>query len=226
MLGTVEAPDGAQLTVADVPGLIEGASEGVGLGHAFLAHLERARLLVHVIDGSEGDADERFATIDRELALYGAGLDERPQIVVLNKSDLTTEPAPFGVDDERILAVHRVSCATGAGIPELKQALFTLCPPAPEPAEDEAELPEFLEYRPKPPPRRAVPHPADRPRVPGRRRRAGGRGARGRAARRRYPQGGDRRDRRRGARVAAVSAGAAAPRWAALGLARPRPSMP
>src|SRR4029453_6760943 len=60
VLGTVEAPDGTQLTVADVPGLIEGASEGVGLGHAFLAHLERARLLVHVIDGSQGDADERF----------------------------------------------------------------------------------------------------------------------------------------------------------------------
>jgi GTP-binding protein len=154
VLGTVEGPDGAQLTVADVPGLIEGASQGVGLGHAFLAHLERARLLVHVIDGSEGDADERFATIDRELALYGAGLDERPQIVVLNKSDLTTEPVPFDVDDARILAVHRVSCATGAGIPELRQALFSLCPAAPEPAEDEAEMPEFLEYRPKPPSRR------------------------------------------------------------------------
>ena len=92
VLGTVEAPDGAQLTVADVPGLIEGASDGVGLGHAFLAHLERARLLVHVIDGSEGDADERFRAIDRELALYGAGLDERPQIVVLNKSDRRRSP--------------------------------------------------------------------------------------------------------------------------------------
>ena len=66
-----------------------------------------------MIDGSEGDADERFATIDRELALYGAGLDERPQIVVLNKADLTPEPAPFAVDDPRIVAVHRVSCATG-----------------------------------------------------------------------------------------------------------------
>jgi GTP-binding protein len=155
VLGTVEAPDGAQLTVADVPGLIEGASQGVGLGHAFLAHLERARLLVHVIDGSEGDADERFATIDRELALYGAGLDERPQIVVLNKSDLSPEAAPFGVEDERIVAVHRVSCATGAGIPELKQALFSLCPASPEPAEDDAEMPEFLEYRPTPPSRPA-----------------------------------------------------------------------
>ncbi len=154
MLGTVEAPDGSQLTVADVPGLIEGASGGVGLGHAFLAHLERARLLVHVIDGSEGDANGRFATIDRELALYGAGLDERPQLVVLNKSDLSPEPAPFAVEDTRIVAVRRVSCATGAGIEELKRALFALCPAAPDLADDDATLPEFLDYRPSPAVRR------------------------------------------------------------------------
>jgi GTPase len=155
VLGTVQAADGSQLTVADVPGLIDGASDGVGLGHEFLAHLERARLLVHVIDGSEGDADERFATIDRELALYGAGLDERPQIVVLNKSDLTPEPAPFFVEDPRIVALHRVSCATGAGIPELKQSLFALCPAARQPTDLEAALPEFLDYRPTPPARRS-----------------------------------------------------------------------
>jgi GTP-binding protein len=149
VLGTVESPDGSQLTVVDVPGLIEGASAGVGLGHEFLAHLERARLLVHVIDGAEGDADERFRAINRELELYGAGLDERPQVVVLNKADLSPEPAAFGVDDARILAVHRVSCVTGDGIPELVRALFALCPAAPEPADDEG-LPEFLEYRPRP----------------------------------------------------------------------------
>ncbi len=151
MLGTVESPDGAQLTVADVPGLIEGAADGVGLGHDFLAHLERARLLVHVIDASEGDADERFRMIDRELALYGAGLETRPQVVVLNKADLTLEPAPFGIADDRIVAVHRVSCATGHGIPELEHALFALCPAAPEPTEDAPpEVPDFLEYRPQP----------------------------------------------------------------------------
>jgi GTPase len=150
VLGTVEAPDGGQLTVVDVPGLIEGASAGVGLGHEFLAHLERARLLVHVIDGAAGDADGRFRAIDRELALYGAGLDERPQVVVLNKADLSPDPAPFGVEDARIVAVHRVSCATGAGIPELVRALFALCPAAPEPVDEGEELPEFLEYRPEP----------------------------------------------------------------------------
>src|ERR671919_276534 len=88
VLGTVDAPDGRQLTVADVPGLIEGASEGAGLGHEFLAHLERARILVHVIDAAERDSAESFAMIDRELREYGAGLDERPRIVVLNKLDL------------------------------------------------------------------------------------------------------------------------------------------
>ena len=155
VLGTVESPDGAQLTVADVPGLIEGASEGVGLGHEFLAHLERARLLLHVIDASEEDVEERFRTIDGELSLYGAGLDERPQAVVLNKIDLLPEPPGFPLEDERVVGVFPVSCATGAGIEELKLALFRLCPAAPEPVLEEApELPEFLEYRPQPPARR------------------------------------------------------------------------
>ena len=150
VLGTVDSPDGAQLTVADVPGLIEGASEGIGLGHEFLAHLERARLLLHVIDSSEEDVEERFRTIDRELALYGAGLDERPQAIVLNKVDLLPDLPGFSVEDARIVGVFRVSCATGAGIDELKLALFRLCPAASEPKEDDApELPDFLEYRPQ-----------------------------------------------------------------------------
>ena len=155
VLGTVESPDGAQLTVADVPGLIEGASEGVGLGHEFLAHLERARLLLHVIDASEADVEERFRTIDRELALYGAGLDERPQALVLNKIDLLPDVPEPELDDPRIVRVFRVSAVTGEGIAELKRALFTLIPPAPPAAADEpSELPEFLEYRPQRPARR------------------------------------------------------------------------
>jgi GTP-binding protein len=154
ILGTVDAPDATrQLTVADVPGLIEGASEGIGLGHEFLAHLERARLLVHVIDASEDDADDRWRTIDHELHEYGMGLEERPQAVVLNKTDLRPEPPAFGVDDERIVRVFRVSCATGAGIEEFRRALFELCRPeeaAPVPAEDDDELVDFLVYRPRP----------------------------------------------------------------------------
>jgi GTPase len=186
VLGTVEAPDGRQLVVADVPGLIEGASEGVGLGHEFLAHLERARVLMHVIDSSEDDADERWRTIDAELAAYGAGLDERPQIVVLNKIDLRPgarsvageagdarsedlgAPA-FDIEDERIRSVLRVSAATGAGLDELRQALFELVPhdaeergggevsgepgrasPASPAALAAPEIVDFLVYRPQP----------------------------------------------------------------------------
>src|SRR5438874_8152936 len=142
VLGTVDAPDGRQLTVADVPGLIEGASEGVGLGHEFLAHLERARLLLHVIDASEGDADDRWRTIDQELAVYGAGLDQRPQLVVMNKIDLEPQPS-FGVEDDRIVRLFRVSCATVAGIEELRRTLFELCPPAELPPAGEDGLVDF-----------------------------------------------------------------------------------
>jgi GTP-binding protein len=152
VLGTVEALDGRQLVVADVPGLIEGASEGVGLGHEFLAHLERARLLVHVIDSSEDDADERWRAIDAELAAYGAGLDERPQIVALNKIDLSPDPPLFGIEDKRILRVLRVSAATGAGLDELRNSLFELVPQEIEEAADEPAdaLVDFLVYRPRP----------------------------------------------------------------------------
>ena len=153
VLGTVDGPDGHQLTVADVPGLIEGASEGVGLGHAFLAHLERARLLVHVIDASEDtDVAARFATIDRELVLYGAGLEERSQLVVLNKVDMPGAVTTFEHNDPRIVGVLALSALTGEGIDELKRTLFELCPVAPELLVEDAapELPEFLDYRPRP----------------------------------------------------------------------------
>ncbi|HXV95962.1 MAG TPA: GTPase ObgE [Gaiellaceae bacterium] len=153
VLGTVEAPDGRQLTVADVPGLLEGASEGVGLGDEFLAHLERARLFLHVIDAQE-DPEARFRAIDRELAAYGAGLGERPQIVVLNKADLVPEPPACAVEDARVVGVVATSAVTGEGIDELKRLLFALVPEgAPAPVED-AELADYLVYRPRPPHRR------------------------------------------------------------------------
>ena len=149
VLGTVESPDGRQLTVADVPGLIEGASQGVGLGHEFLAHLERARLLLHVIDAAVAGPAEQFRQIDHELAEYGAGLDERNQVVVLNKIDLLPEHPPFELDDDRVVGVFRVSAATGAGIEELKRKLFELCPPVLPPQVDPQGLAEFLVYRPQ-----------------------------------------------------------------------------
>jgi GTPase len=150
VLGTVDS-DERQLVAADVPGLIEGASKSVGLGHEFLAHLERARLLVHVIDASAGDPAEAFAAIDHELEEYGAGLAERPQAVVLNKLDLLDEAPPFEVDDPRIVRVFALSAVTGEGLDPFRRALFELCPPADAPAHDERQgLAEFLVYRPQP----------------------------------------------------------------------------
>jgi GTP-binding protein len=150
VLGTVDGPDARQLTVADVPGLIEGAADGAGLGHAFLAHLERARILLHVIDASEEDLVGRFRAIDNELRAYGAGLEERPQVVVLNKVDVLSSPPAFELEDERIARVLATSTVTGEGISELVQTLFELCPAEAPRLEEERELPEFLEYRPQP----------------------------------------------------------------------------
>ncbi|MGI8421423.1 MAG: GTPase ObgE [Gaiellaceae bacterium] len=155
VLGTVESAEGRQLTVADVPGLIEGASEGIGLGHEFLAHLERARLIVHVIDASEDDIQERFATIDGELRAYGAGLEERPQVIVLNKIDLSPALPTFELDDPRIRRVFALSCATGAGVEEFRRALFELCPAPDAPVADADGLVDFLVYRPQPPHRQS-----------------------------------------------------------------------
>jgi GTP-binding protein len=148
VLGTVEAPDGRQLVVADVPGLIEGAAEGAGLGHEFLAHLERARMLVHVIDAAADDLEGHYATIRGELASYGAGLSELPEVVVLNKLDLLPEPPSF--EPEGAVRVFHVSCATGAGIEDFKRALFSLVPPAVQEESSEPELADYLVYRPKP----------------------------------------------------------------------------
>jgi GTP-binding protein len=147
VLGTVEAPDGRQLVVADVPGLIEGASEGIGLGHEFLAHLERARTLVHVIDASQ-PVEEQWRTIDGELGAYGAGLDERPQIVVLNKIDLERDPE-FAIDDSRVIAVFRLSCATGEGVDEFRRRLFSLVPEPEVEERGEDELADYLVYKPE-----------------------------------------------------------------------------
>ena len=150
VLGTVESPDGRQLTVADVPGLVEGASKGIGLGHEFLAHLERARLLVHVIDAAAADPADQFRQVDSELADYGAGLDRRRQVVVLNKVDLLSEPPQLELADERIAGVFRLSAATGAGVDEFRRRLFALCPPAEPPRADSDGLAQFLVYRPRP----------------------------------------------------------------------------
>ena len=202
VLGTVEAPDGRQLVVADVPGLIEGASEGIGLGHEFLAHLERARTLIHVIDASN-DVEEQWRTIDGELAAYGAGLDERPQLVVLNKMDLLAEPPPFDVEDDRVLAVFAVSCATGDGLEDFRRQLFALVP---EPVTRRAG--RRAAGVPRLPPGAEGPHVAPaphRPRLPRRRHAAERGGARARTARRRRAHRRRGRDRRGELRARALT---------------------
>jgi 50S ribosomal subunit-associated GTPase HflX len=103
---------------------------------------------VHVIDASL-PVEEQWRTIDGELGAYGAGLDERPQIVVLNKIDLAPEPE-FPVDDRRVVAVLALSCATGEGVDEFRRRLFTLVPAAEPQERGEDELADFLVYRPQP----------------------------------------------------------------------------
>jgi GTP-binding protein len=85
-LGVVDV-DGREFVLADIPGLIEGAHEGVGLGDRFLGHIERCRVLLHLVDGTAGNASEAYKTVRAELTAYGQDLAEKPEIVVLNKAD-------------------------------------------------------------------------------------------------------------------------------------------
>ncbi|HJS84205.1 MAG TPA: GTPase ObgE, partial [Acetobacteraceae bacterium] len=88
-LGVVRS-DGGEFVLADIPGLIEGAHEGVGLGDRFLGHVERCAVLLHLIDGAAGDVVRAWRTVRAELASYGAGLAEKPEIIALNKADAMT----------------------------------------------------------------------------------------------------------------------------------------
>ena len=133
-LGVVGYKDHRSFVVADIPGLIEGASEGAGLGHRFLRHVERCRLLVHVIDASAPDLDEARdpakdrETIDRELERYSGELAARPQIVAINKCDLpeARERAEAFARELRALPdaprVFLISAATQQGVPALVDA--------------------------------------------------------------------------------------------------------
>jgi GTP-binding protein len=146
VLGTLERDD-RQLVIADIPGLIEGASAGAGLGHEFLAHVERCRLLVHVLDlkpldGS--DPAENFETVEAELREHGHGLAELPRLLALSKADLVTpDEASEAVERWRSrldLDVFATSAATGEGLAELAGAIFQRVPPEPR-EEAAAEAP-------------------------------------------------------------------------------------
>ena len=129
-LGVVQLPDYRSFVVADLPGLIEGAHEGHGLGIQFLRHIERTRLLVHLVDVSEGsgrDPVEDFETILRELASFSESLAAKPMIVVATKLDAVQDPARVAAlrrhVEERGLSCFEISSVTGLGIEALKFAM-------------------------------------------------------------------------------------------------------
>jgi GTPase len=147
VLGTLERDD-RQLVLADIPGLIEGASAGAGLGHEFLAHVERCRLLVHVLDLAPLDGSdpvENHATVEEELRRHGHGLAELPRILCLSKADLVPEEkARAAVEDwgARLGAeVIATSAATGRGLEELAARIFARVPPEEPAPEAAAETP-------------------------------------------------------------------------------------
>ncbi len=146
VLGVVKIEEGKSFVMADIPGLIEGASDGVGLGHEFLRHVERCRLIVHVVDvsGIEGrDPIEDFEIINRELGNFSEELAERPQIVAANKSDMATpeQISAFRAYIEQLgYPFFEISAATTVGTKELIAAVSRKL----------EELPPIKRYEPEP----------------------------------------------------------------------------
>ena len=147
VLGVVKISEGHSFVMADIPGLIEGASEGVGLGHEFLRHVDRCRLIIHVVDvsGSEGrDPKEDFEIINRELKNFSEDLAKRPQITAANKCDMATpeQIADFKAFAEKQgLPVFEISAATTQGTKELIDAAYR----------ELEKLPPIKEYEVEPP---------------------------------------------------------------------------
>ena len=126
-LGVVRV-DGREFVLADIPGLIEGAHEGVGLGDRFLGHVERCRVLLHLIDGTGEDAGEAYRTVRAELVAYGHALADKPEIVALNKADAMTAEAIRQQVGRLKRAAKKtpmvVSAVSGAGVADVLRALF------------------------------------------------------------------------------------------------------
>lgn len=158
-LGVVTVDDGYDFVLADLPGLIEGAHAGAGLGHQFLRHIERTRLLVHMLDGAADDPLRHFDQINQELYLFNPALADRPQIVAFNKMDLPDArdrwPQVETAMRARGLPAYAISAVAGEGVREfiaqVGRMLSSL--PRPEPAADEIpifrleETPEFIVER-------------------------------------------------------------------------------
>lgn len=137
-LGVVTLDDFETMVLADIPGLIEGAAEGVGLGHDFLRHIERTRVLIHLLDGSAKEPLEDWIAINQELAFYNVALEERPQLVVLNKMDLPDAIAWEPILREEIEKAGYLFCSisavTGQGVRQMLYRVKKML--------DEAPLPE------------------------------------------------------------------------------------
>ncbi|EHB62912.1 MULTISPECIES: GTPase ObgE [Paenibacillus] len=140
-LGMVEVGDGRNFVMADLPGLIEGAHEGVGLGHEFLRHVERTRVIIHVVDmaGTEGrDPFEDWEKINDEIRLYNAALMDRPQIVAANKMDMPEAEENLAVFTEKVKAIRPdievmpISSLTRQGIQELLYRTMDILESMPE----------------------------------------------------------------------------------------------
>jgi GTP-binding protein len=139
VLGTIEGED-RQAIVADIPGLIEGAADGAGLGHEFLAHVERCAMLVHLVELAplEGEPVANYEAVREELLSYGAGLDSLPELVLLSKRDLLpSDDVELALAEwrERIgdhgLGVLSASSATGEGLDELRERILSALPELP-----------------------------------------------------------------------------------------------
>jgi GTP-binding protein len=119
-----------EFVVADIPGLIEGAADGAGIGDRFLGHIERCRVLLHLIDATQDDPVEAFRIVQDELVAYGAGLEDKPQMVALNKGDLLGEELMEDIAgqlrEEGIEDIFIISGATGEGVPGLLDAIIPL----------------------------------------------------------------------------------------------------
>ncbi|KLE33843.1 Obg family GTPase CgtA [Aurantiacibacter luteus] len=147
---------GREFVIADIPGLIEGAADGAGIGDRFLGHIERCRVLIHLIDISgTGDADpvEAMRIVEGELEAYGAGLEDKARLVVLNKLDLADAELAADFADELKAAgadeVFAVSGATGAGIEKLLDAVLAYLPERTM-TEQPSELPPEADAEPLP----------------------------------------------------------------------------
>ncbi|QDP40735.1 GTPase ObgE [Radiobacillus deserti] len=150
-LGVVETEDQRSFVLADLPGLIEGAHEGIGLGHQFLRHVERTRVIVHVIDmaGTEGrDPYEDYVTINEELKAYDESLSERPQIVAANKMDIPEAEEHLQAFKEKIdVPVYPISTITRSGIRELLFAVADILDTIPKDNKPIEEKEERVVYR-------------------------------------------------------------------------------